>query len=207
FGLRHIGLQNLRLMRGGRAVHPELATAKLQSLAMDGAHDSEIDILLDVHVDVVVGAQYVIDHFELQATFHELKQVSAIKTGVLKANDVLLDLAVDELHLIRGGAVSNHELERYPAQIHALVVLDRLLQQFRIGANDLLAAQAANAGRLETHVFDAPRNVPHHNEVARFERLIEPDRRGSEQVAQHHLRGQRHGHAADPQAGDERRDV
>src|SRR5690606_24524332 len=167
----------------------------------------EIDVLLDVHVDVVVGAQNVVDHFELQAAFHELKQVSAIKAGVLQTIDVLFDFAVDELHLVRSGAVSNHEFEGYTAQIHALVVLDRLFEQFRVGTNDLFSAQAADAGRLQTHVFDTAGDVPHHNEVTRFEWLVQPDRRRSEQVAQHHLRGQRHGHAADAQAGNERGDV
>src|SRR5690606_34188642 len=137
-----------------------------------------------------------------QAAFRKLQQVRAVEARVLQAVDVLFDFAVDDLNLLRRGAVRHDEAKGDTAQVHPLVVLDCLLEQLRVGAYDLFAAQAPNAGRLQAHVFNAAGNVAHHSEGARFEGLVQTDGRRGEKVAQDHLRRQGHGHTADAQACD-----
>lgn len=47
----------------------DFTPTKFQSFGVDGPHDRKINILLNIHVDVVVGAQNVVHHFEFQTAF------------------------------------------------------------------------------------------------------------------------------------------
>src|SRR5690606_26736331 len=171
------------------------------------AQDGQIDLLLQVHVDVVVGTQYVIHDFEFQAARHELQQMGSIEAGKLHAFYGFTHVLHNRLDLAVVGAVGNDKAECDAAQLHALVVLDGLLEQLGVGANDLFSTQAANACGLEPNVLNAPGNVAHYNEVAWLERFVQTDGRGSEQVAKNHLGSQRHRDAANAQARDKGRDI
>jgi hypothetical protein len=90
---------------------------------------------------------------------------------------------------------------------HAAVVAHAALQQVAVGKDDLLAIEAAQSRALDADVLHRAQEGVDGEEVADHERPVERDRQRGEQIAQHVLRGQRHGHAAHAQARDQRRDV
>jgi hypothetical protein len=68
-------------------------------------------------------------------------------------------------------------------------------------------AERAQARGLDADVLHRAHVVARNDEVAEFERLVEKDREETKDVRQHVLRGERNRHAADAEAGDQRRDL
>jgi hypothetical protein len=60
---------------------------KLHAFLLQPLMQLEVDVLLDVHVHRIVGAQDVIDRLEIQGIRRILLKVRAIETGVLAAFD------------------------------------------------------------------------------------------------------------------------
>ena len=85
--------------------------------------------------------------------------------------------------------------------------MDARRQQVGIRADQLLAREAADPGRLDADPLDRARLVADGHEIADHERLVQHDRERREQVAQDVLGGERDRDAADAEPGDQRGDV
>src|SRR5690606_5764186 len=99
-------------------MHPHLAAPELQPLCMYGAHDGQIDILLHIHVHVVVGAENVIHHLELETALNKLQEVCSVELGELDTLDIVAHFTIDRLNLLCSGPIRDHKSECDAARFH-----------------------------------------------------------------------------------------
>ena len=85
--------------------------------------------------------------------------------------------------------------------------MDLALEQLGVGHDQLLAGQRAQPRRLEADPLDRAGAVVVADRVALLERLVEQDGESGEQIREDALSGEADGNSADPQAGNQRRDV
>ncbi len=188
-------------MDGARGV------GELHAHGGQAADQGQVDGLLLVHEEVVVRVLDVVDHLEVQRGVAEVLEVDAVQPHLLQRFHELAYLLRDGLELIGRGLVEHPELEGHAPLLHAAVVADAAGEEVVVGEDQLLAAEAADAGGLQAHVLDGAQEVPHDDEVADHEGLVQRDGERGEEVGQDVLQGQGHGDAADAQAGHQGGDV
>ena len=80
--------------------------------------------------------------------------------------------------------------------------LDVRVRDLAVGHADDRAIQCTDARRSQADVIDGPDGLAELEEVADAHRLVEDDRDAADDVLERLLRGERHGNAADAEAGE-----
>ena len=180
---------------------------ELRASLLDALEQLEVDRLLGVHVEVVVGIQHPVDGLEAKRGLGERHEVRAVETRERLLLDDLADDRGNAVDSLGRGVVGDVELEHDPPLLHPLVIADAALEQIVVRHDDLLAAETADAGRLEPDMLHGAEHVVDDDEVADDKWFVEHDRERREQITENVLYRQRDRDAADAQPRDERGDV
>jgi hypothetical protein len=124
-----------------------------------------------------------------------------------RAGDLGLEEGGEGLEEAVLGVVGDADLEVDPALAHAGEVADPAGEEVVVGEDQFLAAEAAEDRAAQADSVDGAALVADGDRVAGDEGLVEGDRDGGEDVAEHALDGEGDGDAADAEAGDEGGDV
>jgi len=98
--------------------------------------------------------------------------------------------------------IGNAKAEQNTTFGHPSVVVDRVLKQRRVAANDLLATDATDTGRFQADMFDVARDIGEDNEVAGLEWFVESDCGRGKEITQNALDSKRDSYATHAQAGN-----
>src|SRR5690606_13950030 len=110
---------------------------------------------------------------KIQRKFPILEKMCPVKAAVITRLDDLPDNAGDELQLFRRSIISHPKGKYHPAFMHSLVISDSSGEQSIIGADDLLARQAADAGGLDPDTFHRAHEIIEDNKVSNDKWLVQ----------------------------------
>lgn len=96
---------------------------------------------------------------------------------------------------------------RHASFLHLLEVVNPAFQQIGIGNNEFLARYARQSCRFQSDIFHGTVQIVDDNGIPDFERFVNGDRQGGEQISQNILDGQRYGDTTDAEACDQGGDI
>ena len=187
--------------------HALRGIGELDSEAAKFVDDAKIDRLLQVEQGVDFRLLDEVRQLELQAGIAEGLQVAALEAGMLKlANDALEELGY-AAQLLSGRGVSHPNRRERPLLGRPPKISHTALQEIGVRHDDLLAGVAAQTRGLDADAFHRSPEIVDQQHVAHHEGFVQCDRQRGEQIPQDVLQRQGDRHAADAEAGEQRRDV
>ena len=148
---------------------------ELDSFVRKTADHSEINLLLDIHVEVVIRIQHKIDDFKIERGVRKLFEVRSIEAGFVDVLNQPADHRRNGRKLRRRGIVGDSEAEQDAALEQPLIIVDTALQQIAIRKDDFLSRQTAHPGALYADMFDRAGQIIDHDEMAHRKWLIDQD--------------------------------
>src|SRR5690606_34191549 len=152
-------------------------------------YDIQIDFLLPVHVYIVIGAEDIVDEFEVEAEIPKAGEMPPVEAHIAPGFDNVLYHTRNTRQLPVRGLVHQAELEHHPALFHPLVIVHPRVGQISIGANELLTVQCPEAGGFNADILDGSHLFLYDDKVPDLKRPVEEDDEVAEQVAEYGLGG------------------